>query len=156
MRGRKPANDPAGSDIVDLPISKARIPEPPKYLKGRARTEAWPMIAQTLVSKNIYDIDVQELTAQWCQEWVRRQEAEEHIAQHGTILKKKRVIGRGTSQKEITEEGPNDYIHVSERAGDRLLRISAELGLTAVSRKRVMKVRGHAPTSAASKFLKTG
>lgn len=155
MRGRKPSNEP-GSDIVDLPISKARVPDPPPYLKGRARTEAWPMIAQILVAKNIYDVDVRELCAQWAQEWARRQDAEEHIAKHGTILKKKRIIGRGASQKEIVEEGANDYIHISEKAGDRLLRLSAELGLTAVSRKRVAKVRGNGPSSAASKFLKTG
>lgn len=155
MRGRKPSVDP-GSDIVDLPISKARVPDPPPYLKGRARDEAWPMVSRILVAKNIYDDDVRELAAQWCQEWARRQEAEEHIAKHGTILKKKRIVGRGAAVKEVIEEGANDYIGVSQSAGDRLLRISAELGLTAVSRKRVAKVRGNGPSSAASKFLKAG
>jgi phage terminase small subunit len=48
---------------------------------------------------------------------------------------------------------PNPSLKISDAACDRMLRIGAELGLSAASRKRVVKVRG-GMASPAQKFLK--
>jgi phage terminase small subunit len=77
----------------------------------------------------------------YCIQFARFLEAEADIAKQGRLI----TIGQHT--------GPNPLLKISDAACDRMLRIGAELGLSAASRKRITKVRG-ATIAPAQRFLK--
>jgi P27 family predicted phage terminase small subunit len=123
MRGRKPVLHPLG-EVVDLPISSVRVPEAPDHLSERAK-QCWKEVAAILVSKNIYDADCQHLLAAFCVQYGRFLEANE-------MVKKLGLEGDEACRWRV----------ISNQAHDRMFKLSTELGLTAVSRKRVQRNRG--------------
>jgi P27 family predicted phage terminase small subunit len=142
MKGRKPAIKPFGDDdVVDLPSAIGRIPEPPERLKGLAR-ELWASVVGELVVRNIYANDCENAVMAYCIQLARFIETEAEIAEKGKRIQ----IGQHT--------GPSALLKISDAACDRMIRIGAELGLSAASRKRVVKVRGAALKAPAQKFLK--
>jgi P27 family predicted phage terminase small subunit len=142
MRGRKPAVRPLGDDdVVDLPSALDRVPDAPERLKGLAR-ELWPSVVGELVVRNIYAGDCQNAVMAYCIQFARFLEAEADIAERGKLI----VLGKHMA--------PNISLKISDAACDRMIRIGAELGLSAASRKRVVKVRGAALKAPAQKFLK--
>jgi P27 family predicted phage terminase small subunit len=98
MQGRKPVIKPLGdNDVVELPSSIARMPEPPKSLKGRAR-EVWRSVVGELVVRNIYASDCRDMTAAYCIQYARFLDAEDQIAANGIMVP--------TVQKDILEPNP--------------------------------------------------
>jgi phage terminase small subunit len=95
-----------------------------------------------LVVRNIYAGDCQNAVMAYCIQFARFLEAEVDIKKQGKLV----TIGNHT--------GPNASLKISDAACDRMLRIGAELGLSAASRKRVTKVRGAGLKAPAQKFLK--
>jgi P27 family predicted phage terminase small subunit len=145
MRGRKPVIKPLGEeDVVDLPSSLARIPEPPDCLQGRAR-ELWASVVGELVVRNIYAEDCKNAAMAYCIQTARFLEAEEQISKDGWVTK----IGK---HHEII----NPRFKISNDACDRMHKIAGDLGLTPVARKRVQKIRGGMSTAPAAKYLKQG
>jgi P27 family predicted phage terminase small subunit len=142
MKGRKPVIKPLGDDdVVDLPSANDRMPEPPERLKGLAR-ELWPSVVGELVVRNIYAGDCRDAAMAYCIQFAKFLEAEADIAE------------RGKTMQSGVYTVPNASLKISDAACDRMLRIGAELGLSAASRKRVTKVRGGAMQAPAQKFLK--
>lgn len=144
MKGRKPVIPPLG-EIVDLPTSSVRIPDAPDYLEGYSKV-IWERVTREMVARNIYDTDTREMVAAYCIEFARFIESEKDIRKQGATYK----------AKKSNSIMYNPKLTVSDRAFDRMVKLAAELGLTPVSRKRVVKVRGGASTAAASKYLKAG
>jgi P27 family predicted phage terminase small subunit len=142
MKGRKPVIKPLGDDyVVDLPSAIDRMPEPPERLKGLAR-ELWPSVVGELVVRNIYAGDCRDAAMAYC-------------SSLPSFLKLRRILQSGgkTMQSGVYTV-PNASLKISDATCDRMLRIGAELGLSAASRKRVTKVRGGAMQAPAQKFLK--
>ena len=142
MKGRKPVIPPLG-DVVAHPSSTVRVPACPDYLRGRAR-ECWDMVVNEMLAKNIYDSDCRDMVAAYCVQLARFLTAEDDIDACGpTLLTKNKLVKF------------NPSLRLSNNAYDRMVRLASELGLTPVSRKRVVKIRGHGSQAAASKFLKS-
>lgn len=141
MKGRKPVIKPLGDDdVVDLPLATHRLPEAPGRLKGLAR-ELWPSVVGEMVVRNIYAGDCRDAVMMYCIQFAKFLEAEADIAE------------RGKTMQSGVYTVPNISLKISDAACDRMLRIGAELGLSAASRKRVVKVRG-ASAAPAHRFLK--
>jgi phage terminase small subunit len=90
-----------------------------------ATQQCWKEVAAILVSKNIYDADCQHLLAAFCVQYGRFLEANE-------MVKKLGLEGDEACRWRV----------ISNQAHDRMFKLSTELGLTAVSRKRVQRNRG--------------
>ena len=95
-----------------------------------------------MVAKNIYDDDCKQMLAAYCVQYARFLTADELVEEKGILIKTRRG-----------GERYNPFIGMSNAAYDRMVRLASELGLTPVSRKRVVKVRGPAMGAAANKFL---
>lgn len=146
MRGRKPVIKPLGEDdVVDLPSARERVPDPPSMLTGRAK-KLWPSVVAELVARNIYDGDCRDAVVSYCIQFAKFLDAEEDIATNGKVID--RVNPRG-----IAYDADNPAIKQSDAACSLMLRLAGELGLTATSRKRVVKIRSRT-TIPAQQFLK--
>jgi P27 family predicted phage terminase small subunit len=139
MRGKKPVIPPLG-EVVDLPAATSRVPEPPAHLQGLQR-DCWNEVARVLVAKNIYDKDCEMMLAAFCVQYARFLTADEKVKERGLIILNKKGAGMH-----------NPYVGISNSAYDRAVRLASELGLTPVSRKRVVKA--HRSVTGAMKFLK--
>jgi P27 family predicted phage terminase small subunit len=141
MKGRKPVIKPLGDDdVIDLPSAMDRVPEPPPILRGCAR-KYWPSVVGELVARNIYDGDCRDTAMAYCIQLSRFIEAEEDIRENGWQI----TIGN--------HQAPNPAPKISNDACNLMLRLGAELGLSAASRKRVVKLRG-GTKAAAQEFLR--
>ena len=142
MRGKKPVIPPLG-EVVDLPVSADRIPKCPDHLHGLQR-DCWDEVARILVVKNVYDEDCRQMLAAYCVQYARFLAADEQVQQQGMFVKSKRGSGKY-----------NPYVGLSNTSYDRMVRLASELGLTPVSRKRVVKAHRSVARTGAMKFLKS-
>ena len=141
MRGKKPVIPPLG--VVDLPAATSRVPEPPAHLQGLQR-DCWNEVARVLVAKNVYDKDCEMMLAAFCVQYARFLTADEKVKERGLIILNKKGAGMH-----------NPYVGISNSAYDRAVRLASELGLTPVSRKRVLKAHRSVARTGAMKFLKS-
>lgn len=141
MRGKKPVIAPLG-EVVDLPAATSCVPEPPAHLQGLQR-DCWNEVARVLVAKNIYDKDCEMMLAAFCVQYARFLTADEKVKERGLIILNKKGAGMH-----------NPYVGISNSAYDRAVRLASELGLTPVSRKRVVKAHRSVARIGAMKFLK--
>ena len=140
MRGKKPVIPPLG--VVDVPAATSRVPEPPAHLQGLQR-DCWNEVARVLVAKNVYDKDCEMMLAAFCVQYARFLTADEKVKERGLIILNKKGAGMH-----------NPYVGISNSAYDRAVRLASELGLTPVSRKRVVKAHRSVAKTGAMKFLK--
>ena len=140
MRGKKPVIPPLG--VVDLPAATSRVPEPPAHLQGLQR-DCWNEVARVLVAKNVYDKDCEMMLAAFCVQYARFLTADEKVKERGLIILNKKGAGMH-----------NPYVGISNSAYDRAVRLASELGLTPVSRTRVVKAHRSVARTGAMKFLK--
>lgn len=146
MRGRKPVIPPLGDeDVVDLPTAMNRVPDAPERLKGLAR-KLWPTVVGEMVVRNIYSEDCRDITMAYCIQFARFLEAEDDIEKRGVTIKQK-------SRGGIQFVGENPSLKISNAACSLMMRLGSELGLSAVSRKRVVKVRGAGARAPGMEFL---
>ena len=143
MRGSKPPIKPLG-DLVSLPGTKLRLPDPPAALAEGLERECWNEAVRELVAKQIWDTDLSHMVQAYCVQRARFMTANEKVHEFGLILKTKR--GTGTH---------NPYVGASNTAFDRMVRLAQELGLTAARRESAKKVQSPRGV-AADKFLKSG
>jgi P27 family predicted phage terminase small subunit len=122
MRGKRPVLRPLG-EVVDLPISKVRVPDPPQHLSPRER-KVWDEAAAVLVSKSVYDADCQHILISFCVMFARYLEANEMVTQLG-----------------LKDDASVKWRVISNQAHDRAMRCASELGLTPFARKRVARNR---------------
>jgi P27 family predicted phage terminase small subunit len=141
MRGKKPVIPPLG--VVDLPAATSRVPEPPAHLQGLQR-DCWNEVARVLVAKNVYDKDCEMMLAAFCVQYARFLTADEKVKERGLIILNKKGAGMH-----------NPYVGISNSAYDRAVRLASELGLTPVSRTRVVKAHRSVARTGAMKFLKS-
>lgn len=147
MRGKKPALPPLGEDDEPISPSLVRTPPVPEYLNGRSR-DCWEPVTREMVARSIYDTDVRDMVAAYCVQLARFLDAEDQIHERGALIKSKKNV------KDKSEGGMmNPYLAISNNAYDRMTKLSAELGLTPVSRKRVVRVRGATSIAPASRYL---
>lgn len=146
MRGRKPAIPPLGAeDVVDLPSAMDRVPDPPPMLRGLAR-KLWSSVVGDMVARNTYAEDCRDIVMAYCIQFARFIEAEKDIEKRGVTIEQKSRGGADFT-------GENLSLKISNNACSLMLRLGSELGLSAVSRKRVQKVRGAGMAAPAMKFL---
>ena len=142
MRGRKPkpsalkeleGNPGKRALNTKEPKPSADIPTMPPHLKGAARNE-WIRITKELRAlKLISNIDRAALTA-YCTAWG------DYVRACGKLEKEGEVI--------VTEKGTmyqNPWVGIKNKAMEKILKISAEFGMTPSSRARV---KVEAPTEA--------
>jgi P27 family predicted phage terminase small subunit len=133
-RGRKPkptiekqlAGNP-GKRALNLsePKPAIKIPSCPPGLKGDVR-RAWTRLARELYQIGVLTEIDRDALAMYCVNYVRWLEAEEIIKQKGPIMK--------TSKGNLIQ---NPYLAVANRAGEILMKIGAEFGMTPSSRTRI-------------------
>jgi len=143
-QGRKPVIHPLG-EVVDLPLSAARIPKASANLTGIAR-ECWNDVVREMVAKNIYDGDSRDMVEAYCIQRARFIEACEHVNNEGQMSK--------TMKSNVMKYNP--WLGISNVAFINMVRLAGELGLTPVSRNRTRKIKGVSSASPAAKFLKSG
>ncbi|MBN8956894.1 MAG: P27 family phage terminase small subunit [Rhizobiales bacterium] len=148
MRGRKPAKPAEASNVVELPVTGARvnidepewiIPLPDDKLPDgnswarrseEIAAEKWRKVvahmtaARTLGPENATAIEI------LCVQYARWKLSEAHVALHGPIVAAPRT---GVPMH-------NPHVAVANAAADRVLKIEAELGLPPSTRDRVGKV----------------
>jgi P27 family predicted phage terminase small subunit len=130
------------SNLVNLPASQARIPEPPASLHEGLERDCWLEVVPELVRRKIWDTDLKDMVQAYCVQRARFMTANEKVQELGLIQKSKRGDGKF-----------NPYISISNAAYDRMVRLATELGLTAARRESAKKV--DKPVGiAADKFLK--
>ena len=146
MRGRKPVAAPV--NVVDLPASMARVPQPPKTLKHPRARECWGEVTRMMVSKNLWDVDISDMVEVYCVQRARWLEADENIYKTGGLMVPSKKAGRLMY---------NAWVGISNSAYDRMVKIASELCITTVRRGRAVKATGlRTNTTGASKFLKSG
>lgn len=123
MQGRKPAVKPL-ENVVDLPVSEARLPECPDSLKNdELMRQSWDQVTRVMVARNTFSDDCRSLV-------------EAYSIQRARFLDNNRLAieNRGTSLHDR-------HITKSNVAFDRMFRIALELGLSPVMRGRAQPVR---------------
>ena len=136
MRGRKPK--PTALKELDgnpgkraLPENEPRPPAPPQlppaptHMSNLAKRE-WRRVGKQLLTLGLFTgLDHAALTA-YCVAWARHVEAEEHLAEFGTVL----ASGGGTFYQ-------SPYVSISNKAIEIMYKIGGEFGFTPVARARI-------------------
>jgi len=134
MRGRKPkptalkkieGNPGKRALNTKEPQPETAVPTCPPHLKGVARTE-WTRITGELHALNIITrIDRAALVA-YCQAWADYVQACDKVSKEGEVI--------------ISDKGglyQNPWVSIKNSAMDRMVKISAEFGMTPSSRSRI-------------------
>lgn|SRR5262245_8393727 len=151
MQGKKPPLPPLGDvAVAERPKLNPRmiqIPKPRATLPEGLPRECWDEVVRELIIRNIWDTDLRDMVEAYCVQRARFIEANDKIADKGLILK---------SRKGDAQIGKvNPYVRISNNSYDRMVRLAAELGLTAVRRGSVQRSANAATPAGAEKFLRT-
>jgi P27 family predicted phage terminase small subunit len=123
MRGQKPVLKPYG-DVIDLPVAKERVPDPPEDLSPEAK-RVWNEVAPILVARNIYGEDTRHSLEAYCVHFAAFRIANKIINKEGVVVK----------------NHINKQWGISVHAFQNFMRLATELGLTPISRGRVQKIQ---------------
>lgn len=148
-RGRKPKptetkkleGNPGKRAINDKePKPKVVIPDVPEHLQGEARAEYKRISVELSTLKIITNLDRAALVS-YCQAWGDYVKACQKIKTEGEVI---------TSDKGNLYQNP--WVGIKTGAIDRMLRISAEFGMTPSSRTR-LKVESESEDDEVKKML---
>lgn len=134
IRGRKPKptekkrleGNPGKRKLNEQePKPEVVIPDPPNHLDGPALDE-WHRITKELHELRIITVIDRVALVAYCQAWADYIKACEQILEEGEVL----ISDKGNAYQ-------NPWTGIRTNAMDRLLRISAEFGMTPSSRSRL-------------------
>lgn len=127
MRGRKPK--PPGMSTRNPRrldgATAAKLPACPKHLNDDARKE-WNRLGKRLIEVGLFaDVDTGAL-AIYCQAWARWIEAEQKLAEFGTVIK---------APSGYLAQSP--YLAIANKAIDQMSKMLVEFGMSPSSRSKV-------------------
>ena len=131
-RKRKPTalklltGNPGGRPLPERePKFAAGLPPCPAHLPARGKTE-WHRVGKMLAAQGVMTHADRAVLASYCQAWGMWVDASEKLEKFGSMLNVDGVLT------------PSPYLRLVEREREALVKFAAELGLTPVSRSRII------------------